>query len=538
MVIENIKLLRAVTAGISVLFGSENTDHAIYNLLQKIGEELNINSAFVMVDGNIELFDLESMLLHVWCHPSKPQPCSFQSISRASYLHYKECLQKTGAFEVIAGDVNSLNDSVLRSELVGAGVHSYIHFPIVIDQQCRGIFSMHCAHESMALGIDQQEAMREIASLVGLRFKLDQQFNETWTLREGLEMAIDNDEDIVVVFNEQGKATYLSSASESILGYNPVALKGKDLAEFVHFDDLIKFKETEITKRLLEGHTIRLRFRAMHTEGHWIWLESAVTVLPNELKRLQGYVAVVRLLRTAELTDHTTATFGEVELIRAAKYWRDIKAGVVYMPPTVIDVNSESEEAFLLDAPVEHYIERVKRRVSQLETLLNSVPWIDRAEQNQIVTSKTRIDIKSWAKEMQKLFFSHQKDGRVLNVVLPEEEVFVDINELVLLDVFVNLLDNAFKYSQNCKAPTLQIKLLGKGVLFEVQDEGIGIPARDQKKLYQLYFRASNVGAITGTGLGLATVKRLVTSVGGSISYVTQMKTGTTFSVYLPQAQR
>lgn len=537
MVIENIKLLRAVTAGISVLFGSENTGHAIYNLLQKIGEELNINSAFVMVDGNIELFDLESMLLHVWCHPSKPQPCSFQSISRASYFNYKECLQKTGAFEVIAGDVNSLNDSVLRSELVGAGVHSYIHFPIVIDQQCRGIFSMHCAHESMALGIDQQEAMREIASLVGLRFKLDQQFNETWTLREGLEMAIDNDEDIFVVFNEQGKATYLSSASESILGYNPVALKGKDLAEFVHFDDLIKFKETEITKRLLEGHTIRLRFRAMHAEGHWIWFESAVTVLPNELKRLQGYVAVVRLLRTAELTDHTTATFGEVELIRAAKYWRDVKAGVVYMPPTVIDVNSESEEAFLLDAPVEHYIERVKRQVSQLETLLNSVPWIDRAEQNQIVTSKTRIDIKSWAKEMQKLFFSHQKDGRVLNVVLPEEEVFVDINELVLLDVFVNLLDNAFKYSQNCKAPTLQIKLLGKGVLFEVQDEGIGIPAGDQKKLYQLYFRASNVGAITGTGLGLATVKRLVTSVGGSISYVTQMKAGTTFSVYLPQAQ-
>lgn len=537
MVVENLKLLRAVTAGISVLFGSESTDLAIYNLLQKIGEELNIHSAFVMADSNIELFDLESMLLHVWSHPQKSQPASFQSISRASYLHYKECFQKTAAFEVNAGDAYSLSDLVLRGELINAGVHSFIHFPIVIDQQCRGIFGMHCAQEALVLGIDQQQAMQEIASLVGLRFKLDQQFNETWTLREGLEMAIENVDDIVVALNEHGKATYLSSASESIMGYNAAALKGKDLAELVHFNDLVKFKETEITKRLLEGHTIRLRFRAKHAEGHWVWLESAVAVLPNESKRFQGYISVTRALGGAMPTDDTMDALEKWDLDVAAKYRKAVKAGVIHLPQTVLAVHSESAETSLLAAPIDQYIHRIKQQVSQLATLMNSVPWIDRAEQNQIVTSKTRIDIKSWAKELQELFFSHQKDGRVLNLVLPTEEVFVDINELLLLDVFVNLLDNAFKYSQSCKAPTLHIKVLDKGVLFEVQDEGIGIPAQDQKKLYQLYFRASNVGAITGTGLGLATVKRLVTGVGGSISYVTQMKAGTTFSVYLPQSQ-
>ena len=70
--------------------------------------------------------------------------------------------------------------------------------------------------------------------------------------------------------------------------------------------------------------------------------------------------------------------------------------------------------------------------------------------------------------------------------------------------------------------------------MFEVNDQGIGIPPDDQARLFETFHRARNVGNIAGTGLGLAIVKKSLDLHGGSVSVESKPGTGTLFRVTIP----
>jgi signal transduction histidine kinase len=71
-------------------------------------------------------------------------------------------------------------------------------------------------------------------------------------------------------------------------------------------------------------------------------------------------------------------------------------------------------------------------------------------------------------------------------------------------------------------------------ILFKISDRGIGIPEADQANLFEPFHRASNVGTIAGTGLGLVIVKKCVDLHQGKINVESRAGEGTTFTVSLP----
>ncbi|MCU0568671.1 MAG: sensor histidine kinase [Oculatellaceae cyanobacterium Prado106] len=73
-----------------------------------------------------------------------------------------------------------------------------------------------------------------------------------------------------------------------------------------------------------------------------------------------------------------------------------------------------------------------------------------------------------------------------------------------------------------------------QNVIFQIKDAGIGIPEADQQRLFEPFYRASNVGDRPGTGLGLSIVKNIVESQGGAIELMSQVQSGTTVSLMLP----
>jgi len=74
----------------------------------------------------------------------------------------------------------------------------------------------------------------------------------------------------------------------------------------------------------------------------------------------------------------------------------------------------------------------------------------------------------------------------------------------------------------------------GADAVIEVQDRGIGIPEADRGRLFEAFHRATNVGQVPGTGLGLLIVKRCVDLHQGSIGFESVVGEGTTFTVRLP----
>ncbi|MEH1950840.1 MAG: sensor histidine kinase, partial [Nostoc sp.] len=110
------------------------------------------------------------------------------------------------------------------------------------------------------------------------------------------------------------------------------------------------------------------------------------------------------------------------------------------------------------------------------------------------------------------------------------------MDEELLHYLFGNLLSNAVKYSP--QGGKIQFDLIcdpiEKVATFYIQDRGMGIPKADQARLFESFYRASNVKSIQGTGLGLVIVKRCVDAHQGQISVTSEVGIGTKFTVILP----
>jgi signal transduction histidine kinase len=122
-----------------------------------------------------------------------------------------------------------------------------------------------------------------------------------------------------------------------------------------------------------------------------------------------------------------------------------------------------------------------------------------------------------------------------IRTVGPAQAIVADKDSLYL--VFDNLLSNAIKYAN--QDPVIQIEVVyeAEQVLIRVQDNGIGIPLEEQARLFNPFYRASNVGQVKGTGLGLSNVKTFIEAHGGTIDLESQLGSGSTFFIRLPYQQ-
>jgi signal transduction histidine kinase len=105
-----------------------------------------------------------------------------------------------------------------------------------------------------------------------------------------------------------------------------------------------------------------------------------------------------------------------------------------------------------------------------------------------------------------------------------------------LLTALVNLLDNAYKYTRSEKRICLRACRESRQVVFAVEDNGIGISPREQKRIFRRFYQVDSRLAreAGGCGLGLSIVESIVKAHGGSVRVASQLGSGTTFTVSLP----
>jgi signal transduction histidine kinase len=131
---------------------------------------------------------------------------------------------------------------------------------------------------------------------------------------------------------------------------------------------------------------------------------------------------------------------------------------------------------------------------------------------------------------------AEQKNLRIK--VETEEEIIVSADAARLEQVFDNLISNAVKYSPPDKTIYVRVKRIGSNARIEVQDEGPGISAEDQKKLFGFFQRLSArpTGGESSNGVGLAIVRKIVDLHGGTIWVHSELGKGATFIMELPLA--
>jgi len=208
-------------------------------------------------------------------------------------------------------------------------------------------------------------------------------------------------------------------------------------------------------------------------------------------------------------------------------------------PLTVIRTSLELLERYGHVASAEQqqkYYQRSRNAVEAMSQLIDDVLMIGKGEAGGLEFTPIRMDVRQFCRELaaeirQSIGNSHLL---VFSSTGWRGEAYFDPK--LLRSILSNLLSNAVKYSPAGSRIdfTLYCDEEDDLVTFEVRDAGIGIPAEDQPRLFEMFHRASNVHAIRGTGLGLAIVRQCVVLHGGTITFISQEGKGTRFTVTLP----
>ena len=129
----------------------------------------------------------------------------------------------------------------------------------------------------------------------------------------------------------------------------------------------------------------------------------------------------------------------------------------------------------------------------------------------------------------------HLPDGILLDLNA-EGARSIDCDEAKLKQVLVNLVDNAIKYSPDGGQVTIRLDQNGNGCLIEVADQGLGIPAEEQDRIFEKFYRLDpqQTKGVGGSGLGLYICRELVERMDGQLSVESEPGVGSRFQVALP----
>ena len=180
------------------------------------------------------------------------------------------------------------------------------------------------------------------------------------------------------------------------------------------------------------------------------------------------------------------------------------------------------------------YLDNIQTAIEQISVLLDEMVFFGKSEVGQIDFEPKSIDLESFCRalvaQMQPLSDDKQQTIEFSN---SRNCKTACIDKNILHHILTNLLSNAIKYSPN--GSKIEFEVLGEKeqAIIKIKDRGIGIFEIDQQRLFDPFFRGSNVDSIPGNGLGLSIVKNLVEIHGGKIEVESEVGIGTSFSLTL-----
>lgn len=182
----------------------------------------------------------------------------------------------------------------------------------------------------------------------------------------------------------------------------------------------------------------------------------------------------------------------------------------------------------------EKHLSTIKSKVHYLDNILNDFLSIERLESGKATYKFSNFSLSKLVNEVVYNANVTLKSGQNIQYPRNLDDIVLHQDEKILELVLSNMLSNAIKYSPENSLIKFDVHTEDKKIYFKVSDQGIGIPEKDQKHIFERYFRAENALLNQGTGIGLNIAKVHLENLGGSIRFKSQENTGTEFIVELP----
>lgn len=350
--------------------------------------------------------------------------------------------------------------------------------------------------------------------------------------------------DALITIDSKGLIKEWSPQAEAIFGYTEAEIIGERLSEKIVPHAHREGHENGMSHYHKTGHgpvlNTRIEIIGLRKSGEIFPIE--LTVFPVEHQNETFFTAFVR-----DITELKKSKEDVEKALKRQKELNNLKSQFISMtshelrtPLTTIRSNTE-----LLNYQLQNFArldkDKLKKNVSRIETnverlnqLVNNILMIGQLDSQKVPFEPKSTDICEYIQEAvlpdfisRNQHIACSKEGTPFNVA---------IDKRLFGHIMNNLIENAIKYSEGSeKEPELFLLFSDNHFELCVKDYGMGIPEKEQEKLFDTFFRASNVGNIQGTGLGLSIVNEFVKIHGGDIKVDSVVGEGTTFIITFPK---
>jgi len=188
------------------------------------------------------------------------------------------------------------------------------------------------------------------------------------------------------------------------------------------------------------------------------------------------------------------------------------------------------------DESIKRSLKEAHNQINYLSKLINDLSTLSRAETGKLTVEVTNINVHNILDELIKQYMPEAKSKNInLTAEIDPTLELLSSSELYVKEILQNLLSNALKYTDKGYI-ILRANKSKNGVMFEVQDSGIGISKEDQSAVFDKFYRSADYRTrkTNGTGLGLYITLKLANLLKAEISLQSELNSGSTFTVNIP----
>lgn len=243
-------------------------------------------------------------------------------------------------------------------------------------------------------------------------------------------------------------------------------------------------------------------------KGHARFLEIVAHELSTVVQRKQMIQDLIKAKEKAEESDRLKSSF-------LANLSHEIRTPMNSIMGFASLLPEEDDNAL-----IKQYAEIIVRNSEQLVHIIDDIVLYSRLQTRLLTYNPSEFSAERLFSDIVQSFNLPEFTDKAMLQIDPKSDgkILIHSDYEKLRQVITNLVFNAFKYTPEGSI-TIGVERQANELRFFVRDTGIGIPANEVKKIFERFYRASNVdkGAISGTGLGLSIVKELIELAGGSI---------------------
>lgn len=245
------------------------------------------------------------------------------------------------------------------------------------------------------------------------------------------------------------------------------------------------------------------------------------------LKNIQNYLCIMHDVTERKMADQMREDF-------VANFSHEVRTPLTILNGQMQTLKMALEKKAEFENQFKNTFEKIDHNSRRLINLFNDLLRLTSVEKKKDLVKEV-IDIEPMIENLvDEISQSYNNKKIHFTFDFKASQFLVDYN--LFEQVMINLIDNAFKYSNENGNVSIMTKIEGGHNILEISDNGIGIPEDQQHRVFERFFRvdSSRSSIIEGTGLGLSIVKHIVQKHEGKIKVKSQYGKGTTFTITLP----